>query len=164
MKQSWEFSILNFHQIAKTRKLTEKVMSQMFIAVFSWQTWAHRNICNLSFSPKWVQVGHRRWGGQHLPLLGKFPEGWMRWWSLWHSAWSIWDICQGLGCTPLTKLVTLVAASGNHLSAQRQKVWDPGTVLPLELLGISLLRLDLCGETEVHAKVSIINREWVFFY
>lgn len=82
----------------------------------------------------------RRWGCSTC-LIGPL-EGWMRW-SLWHSAWSIWDICQGSALLHSTKLVTLVAVSGNHLLAQRQKVWSWNR-LASELLGISLL----CGETE----------------
>ena len=99
----------------------------------------------------------RRWGCSTC-LIGPL-EGWMRW-SLWHSAWSIWDICQGSALLHSTKLVTLVAVSGNHLSAQRQKVWSWNR-LASELLGISLPGdRSLWGNRSHNSgmwKISIIN-------
>lgn len=132
-------------------------MSQCLLQFSSWQTWAHRNICNPQF-PRLNGYKRANVDGEVSTYLIRPPEGWMRW-SLWHSAWSIWDICQGSAVLHSTKLVTLVAVSGNHLPAQRQKVWSWNS-LASELLGISLPGdWSLWGNRSSTWKISIINRE-----
>lgn len=80
------------------------------------------------------------------PYLTGPLEGWRRW-SLWHSAWSIWDICQGSALLHSTKLVLLWLFQGIICQCRGRK-YGPGTGLPLSFLESHFLETDLCGETE----------------